>query len=100
MKTKFTFRLNMNRYIDKPTTIDEMRSVKLLEAQLLEEHYMHYSKKYGWILDKKTTTLYKIFDEPLYFNIDDDIDVGEEYYKTISNKTINLADDYIEYEII
>ena len=100
MKTKFIYKLDMSQYIEQPNSIDELNSAALLEAQLLELHYLNHSKNCGWKLDTDITALYKIFDEPLYFDLDDDVDVGEECYKTISNKTINLADEYIEYEII
>ena len=38
-----------------------------------------------------------IFDEPLFFNVHDEVDLGEEGYRTITNKTIILTDQYIEY---
>jgi hypothetical protein len=41
-----------------------------------------------------------IFDEPLHFNLDDEVLMGEDNRYTITKKTINLTDEYIEYKII
>ncbi len=92
MKTKFTSR---ELDITNSSFIGELH-----KEEILELYYLKHYKKNGWKLDKETGVMYMIFDEPLYFNLDDEVLVGEDNRYTIIGKTINLTDEYIEYEII
>lgn len=116
MKTKFTddnFMDSFSNYVDYTYADDETNDYHLEsdeysesdgiseieENNMLEQYYLKHYEKNGWKLDIETKTLYIIFDEPLYFNINDKVEVGEED-RTIIGKIINLTHQYIEYIVI
>lgn len=99
MKTKFTIdildtfcEMEYSNYSDS----EDMSQIENDKA--LELFYLKHYKKSGWILDKKNTTVYMIFDEPLYLNVGEDIRLeGEDRNRIITRKIINLTNEYIEY---
>lgn len=99
MKTKFTVdildtfcEMEYSNYSDS----EDMSQIENDKA--LELFYLKQYKKSGWILDKETTTVYMIFDEPLYLNVGEDIRLeGEDRNRIITRKIINLTNEYIEY---
>lgn len=104
MKTKFTlesFRDSYTVYEDVICGCEEKDDISEIEENtMMEQYYLKYYKKSGWKLDIVEKTLYMIFDEPLFFKEHDKVNLGEEGYRTISNKTINLIDQYIEYQLV
>ena len=102
MKTKFTlesFMDSISEYIDVMYGCKEedYDISEIEENTMMEQYYLKHYEKNGWKLDIHAKTLYMIFDEPLFFNVHDEVDLGEEGYRTITNKTIILNDQYIEY---
>jgi hypothetical protein len=104
MKTKFTlesFMDSFTEYIDVMYGCEEEDDISEIEENtMMEQYYLKHYKKNGWKLDIYEKTLYMIFDEPLFFNVHDEVDLGEEGYRTITNKTIILTDQYIEYVLV
>lgn len=101
MKTKFTlesFMDSFTEYIDVMYGCEEEDDIfEIEENTMMEQYYLKHYEKSGWKLDIYEKTLYMIFDEPLFFNVHDEVDLGEEGYRTITHKTVNLIDQYIEY---
>ena len=101
MKTKFTlesFMDSFTEYIDVMYGCEEEDDIfEIEENTMMEQYYLKHYEKNGWKLDIYEKTLYMIFDEPLFFNVHDEVDLGEDGYRTITNKTIILTDQYIEY---
>lgn len=99
MKTKFTIdildtfcEMEYSNYSDS----EKMSQIETDKA--LELFYLNNYKKSGWILDKKNTTVYMIFDEPLYLTVGEDVRLdGEDRNRIITRKIINLTNEYIEY---
>ena len=92
--SKFYDYVNSN-HIEEPYLVGQMDNPDLLEL-----YYLKHYKKHGWKLDIETKTLYMIFDEPLFFNVHDEVDLGEEGIRIITDKTIYLIHQYIEYVLV